>query len=109
MPVWGLTKGAPSPLREYARLAPAWATVVKAFAQSLADRHCVEVWAWNNPYTGGWELDWERHEGAPTVAQVETELADDAGEITLGTEWGSITRRATAWCSTAARAPSSAS
>lgn len=98
--VRGLPKGAPSPLREYARLAPARATVVRAFAQALADRHGVEVWAWSNPYTGGWELGWEARDGAPTVTQVKTELAEDpaaacyAAELTLGTEWGVITRQA---------------
>lgn len=55
-----LALGTPSPLREYARLAPTRAAVVKAFAQGLADRHGVMVWAWNSPYSGHWELDWER-------------------------------------------------
>ncbi|MEF9901979.1 hypothetical protein [Streptomyces sp. P9-A2] len=55
----------PSPLREYAKLAPTRAAVVRAFAQGLADRHGVRVWAWNSPYSGCWELDWERIEDAP--------------------------------------------
>ncbi|QKV98216.1 3'-5' exonuclease (plasmid) [Streptomyces sp. NA02950] len=96
----GLPKGTPSPLREYARLAPTRAAVVKGFAQALADRHGVEVWAWNSPYSGAWELDWARIDGAPTKDQVRQELADDpqaasyAGEITLCPTWGRITRKA---------------
>jgi DNA polymerase III epsilon subunit-like protein len=93
-------KGAPSPLREYATAAPARAKVINTFAQGLADRHRVEVWAWYNPYTGGWEMDWERRDGAPTLDQVRSELTDDpaaAGytdEITLCPRWGQITREA---------------
>ncbi|MFF3934526.1 hypothetical protein [Streptomyces hirsutus] len=61
----GLPKGVPSPLREYAKFAPTRAAVARAFAQDLADRHGVTVWAWNSPYSGllG-ELDWERIEDA---------------------------------------------
>jgi DNA polymerase III epsilon subunit-like protein len=98
--VRGLPKGTPSPLREYARLAPTRAAVVKAFAQGLADRHGVTVWAWNSPYSGHWELDWERAGGGPTKEQVCQELADDpaaasyADEITLCPTWGRLTRKA---------------
>lgn len=98
--VRGLPKGTPSPLREYARLAPARATVVKGFAQDLADRHGIAVWAWNSPYTGGWELDWERRDGVPTKEQVKSELVADpqagsyASEITLCPQWGRLTRKA---------------
>ncbi|AOR36753.1 hypothetical protein BFF78_42000 [Streptomyces fodineus] len=49
--VRGLPKGAVSPLREYAALALTRATVVKGFAQALADRHGTTVWAWNSPYS----------------------------------------------------------
>ncbi|MDH6544939.1 3'-5' exonuclease [Streptomyces sp. SPB4] len=96
----GLGKGAPSPLREYAKLAPTRAGAVKAFAQQLADRHATTVWAWHSPYSGGWELDWERVEGIPTKETVREELAADpvvgpyADEITLCPLWGRITRRA---------------
>ncbi|MFI5749088.1 hypothetical protein ACIBBE_24850 [Streptomyces sp. NPDC051644] len=68
----------------------------------LADRHGVTVWAWASPYTGGWEIDWERSDGAPTKEQVARELTDDpaagayASEITLCPAWGRITRRARA-------------
>ncbi|MFI8177990.1 3'-5' exonuclease [Streptomyces microflavus] len=98
--VRGLPKGTPSPLREYAKLAPARADVVRSFAQRLADRHGVTVWAWNSPYSGCWELDWERIEDLPTEATVRRELADDpeagayAGEIELCPAWGEITREA---------------
>ncbi|MCS0606014.1 3'-5' exonuclease [Streptomyces sp. LP11] len=98
--VRGLPKGAPSPLREYAKLAPTRAAAVRGFAQALADRHGVTVWAWNSPYSGCWELDWERIEDLPTEATVRRELADDpeagiyAGEITLCPAWGEITREA---------------
>ncbi|MEV3952314.1 hypothetical protein AB0K57_32560 [Streptomyces halstedii] len=68
--VRGLPKAAPSPLREYAKLAPARADVVRDSAQRLADRHNVTVWAWNSPYSGCWELDWERIEDLPTEAMV---------------------------------------
>ncbi|WP_208853559.1 3'-5' exonuclease [Streptomyces bacillaris] len=100
--VRGLPKGAPSPLREYARLAPTRAAAVRGFAQSLADRHGVTVWAWSSPYSGCWELDWERIEDLPSVATVRRELADDAeagayaSEITLCPAWGEITREARA-------------
>ncbi|GAB2823073.1 hypothetical protein GCM10027073_61570 [Streptomyces chlorus] len=96
----GLPKGAPSPLREYAKLAPTRAAVVRAFAQGLADRHGVRVWAWNSPYSGRWELDWERIEEAPTEETVRRELAADpeaasyAAEIVLCPVWGEITREA---------------
>ncbi|WP_406351285.1 3'-5' exonuclease [Streptomyces sp. NBC_01635] len=96
----GLPKGAPSPLREYAKLAPPRAAVVRAFAQGLADRHGVRVWAWNSPYSGRWELDWERVEEVPTEETVRRELAADpqaasyAAEIVLGPAWGEITREA---------------
>ncbi|WP_160311286.1 3'-5' exonuclease [Streptacidiphilus anmyonensis] len=98
--VRGLPKGAASPLREYARLAPTRAAAIKGFCQGIADRHGVEVWAWCSPYSGGWEVDWERVGGAPTRKQVAQELADDpaaagyAPEITLSPEWGRITRSA---------------
>ncbi|MFI8888245.1 3'-5' exonuclease [Streptomyces sp. NPDC053813] len=98
--VRGLPKGAPSPLREYAKLAPTRAAAVRGFAQGLADRHGVTVWAWNSPYSGCWELDWERIEGLPTEETVRRELADDpeagsyAGEIELCPAWGEITREA---------------
>ncbi|MFI9588150.1 hypothetical protein ACIHCQ_41665 [Streptomyces sp. NPDC052236] len=95
-----MPKGTPSPLREYARLAPTRAAVIKGFAQGLADRHGVTVWAWNSPYSGGWELDWERASGGPTKEQVRQELADDpaaasyADEVTLCPTWGRLTRKA---------------
>ncbi|WP_055691219.1 3'-5' exonuclease [Streptomyces prasinus] len=95
----GLPKGVPSPLREYAKLAPIRAAVVRAFAQDLADRHGVTVWAWNSPYSCCWELDWERIEDAPK-ATVRRELTEDpeAGsctdEIMLCPAWGKITREA---------------
>ncbi|WP_052433027.1 3'-5' exonuclease [Streptacidiphilus carbonis] len=98
--VRGCPKGKVSPLREYARVAPSRAAVVKAWCQELADRHQVTVWAWNSPYTGGWEVDWERVDGGPTKKQVGEELAQDpavasyANEIVLSPAWGRITRRA---------------
>ncbi|GHE51488.1 3'-5' exonuclease [Streptomyces capitiformicae] len=98
--VRGLPKGAVSPLREYAALAPTRAAVVKAFAQALADRHRTTVWAWNSPYSGGWELDWERVDGGPTEDEVLRELFADpvaathASEITLCPAWGEVTRAA---------------
>ncbi|MEV1040421.1 3'-5' exonuclease [Streptomyces sp. NPDC050204] len=99
--VQGLPKGAPSPLRAYTAKAPTTrAAVVRGFAQGLADRHGVTVWAWSSPYTGGWELDWERRDGAPTKTAVAAELATDptarpyARDITLCPAWGRITRRA---------------
>ncbi|MGW0818268.1 hypothetical protein ACWD00_34540 [Streptomyces viridiviolaceus] len=96
----GLPKGAPSRLREYAKLAPPRAAVVRAFVQGLADRHGVTVWARNSPYSGRWELDWERIEETPTEETVRRELADDpeapsyASEIVLCPAWGEITREA---------------
>ncbi|MFF6903349.1 exonuclease domain-containing protein [Streptomyces hydrogenans] len=96
----GVAKGKPSPLREYARLAPTRAAAVKGFCQDLADRHGTTVWAWHSPYSGGWELDWARTEDGPTKETVGAELAADpavrsyADEVTLCPAWGRITRRA---------------
>ncbi|MGW3414610.1 3'-5' exonuclease [Streptomyces sp. NPDC000888] len=96
----GLPKGAPSPLREYAKLAPTRADAVRSFAQGLADRHGITVWAWNSPYSGRWELDWERIEDLPAEATVRRELAEDpeagayAAEVELCPAWGEITREA---------------
>jgi DNA polymerase III epsilon subunit-like protein len=98
--VRGLPKGTVSPLREYAALAPTRSAVVKGFAQALADRHHTTVWAWNSPYSGGWELDWERVDGGPTEDEVRRELLADpaaaayASEIVLCPAWGEITREA---------------
>ncbi|MEU3399441.1 3'-5' exonuclease [Streptomyces filamentosus] len=100
--VRGLPKGAPSPLRAYAVKAPTRAAAVRAFAQALADRYAVMVWAWCSPYTGDWELDWERRDGAPAKKDVAAELAADpdagayAKEVVLCPPWGRITRRARA-------------
>ncbi|MCX4682621.1 exonuclease domain-containing protein [Streptomyces sp. NBC_01433] len=96
----GLPKGAPSPLREYAKLAPTRAAAVRSFAQGLADRHGITVWAWNSPYSGRWELGWERVEDLPTEATVRRELSADpeagayAAEVELCPAWGEITREA---------------
>lgn len=98
--VRGLPKGAPSPLREFAKLAPSRAAAIKGFCQALADRHGVTVWAWHSPYSGGWEVDWERLDSAPTKDQVKKELAADpqagsyAKEISLCPSWGRLTRKA---------------
>ncbi|WP_435245213.1 3'-5' exonuclease [Streptomyces tendae] len=98
--VRNLPKGTVSPLRAYAAKAPTRAAHIKAFAQGLADRHQVTVWAWCSPYTGGWELDWERRDSAPTKKDVTAALAQDPGagayaaDITLCPTWGRITRRA---------------
>ncbi|RSO33318.1 hypothetical protein DMH15_21990, partial [Streptomyces sp. WAC 06725] len=60
------------------------------------------VWAGASPYSGGWGLDWERIDGAPSRATVHRELADDAAagtyaaEITLCPTWGEVTREARA-------------
>ncbi|WP_146610554.1 exonuclease domain-containing protein [Streptomyces sp. AC1-42T] len=95
-----LAKGVPSPLRAYAAKAPTRAATVRAFAQALADQYGVTVWAWSSPYTGGWEMDWERRDGAPTQKDVAARLKADpaagayAEEITLCPAWGRITRRA---------------
>lgn len=92
--------GRPSLLRNYAHRAPSRATVVHNFAAGLAKRWGVEVWArWNNP-DDVWELDWEQIEGKPTRDHVRSELAEDhmlgqyRSEIQLGTDWGSVARRA---------------
>ncbi|WP_424883666.1 hypothetical protein [Streptomyces sp. SAI-126] len=98
--VRGLPKGAVSPLREYAALAPTRAAVIKAFAQGLADRHRTTVWAWSSPYSGNWELDWERLDGGPAEQEVRQELFADPGtvpyasEVTLCPVWGEATRTA---------------
>ncbi|MEU5476901.1 3'-5' exonuclease [Streptomyces mirabilis] len=98
--VRAVPKGKPSALKEYAKLAPTRAAAIKDFCQALADRHGVTVWAWCSPYSGGWEMDWERLDGAPTKAQVKDELAADpqagryAKEVSLCPRWGRITRRA---------------
>ncbi|MGC0397384.1 DNA polymerase III epsilon subunit-like protein [Streptomyces sp. SAI-126] len=74
--------------------------MVKGFAQGLADRHRTTVWAWSSPYSGNWELDWERADGGPTEDEVRRELfaapaaAPYASEITLCPAWGEVTRLA---------------
>ncbi|MFC8790814.1 exonuclease domain-containing protein [Streptomyces cinereoruber] len=93
-------RGRPSPLREHVTLTPTRAAAIRAFAQRLADRHQMTVWAWNSPYSGQWELDWERGEGLPDKKEVRRELTADpeartyASEVVLGTTWGRITRKA---------------
>ncbi|WP_197697277.1 exonuclease domain-containing protein [Streptomyces sp. 3214.6] len=74
------------------------AAVVKALAQGLTGRHGTTVWAWSSPYTGGWELDWERVDGGPTEQEVRRELLADpatapyTSEITLCPAWGEVPR-----------------
>ncbi|MEU5163389.1 3'-5' exonuclease [Streptomyces sp. NPDC020875] len=100
--VRGLPKGKVSPLREYAALAPTRAAAVRAFAQALADRHQVTVWARHSPYTGRWEVEWERRDDhEPIRSAVAAALAADPAasafweEVDLGgTDWGPITREA---------------
>ena len=72
----GLPKGAPSPLREYAKLAPPRAAAVRAFARGPRRPAGVTVWAWNSPYSGRWGLDWRRIEDQPTAETVRRELAE---------------------------------
>ena len=92
--------GKPSALREFAHRAPERAKVVRQFAQDVADRHGVEVWALYDGSADRWEMDWDRLEsdGGPSRARVRAELQDDqqaaqyATEIRLGADWGKVAR-----------------
>ncbi|MFF9786350.1 hypothetical protein [Streptomyces nigrescens] len=92
--------GAPSVLREFVARVPERAEAVHHFAAALADRHHVEVWAYFDDRTGGWELEWTRNEqGGPVAEDVAAELRSDplAGryrrEIRLSrSRWGAQAR-----------------
>ncbi|MFF9077939.1 hypothetical protein ACF1A9_37805 [Streptomyces sp. NPDC014872] len=98
--VRGLPNGSPSPLREYASIGPGRATAVKGFAQALADRYEVMVWARTSPLSDGWELEWERGENSPSEEMVAHELANDAAasryadKVVLRPRWGEVAHHA---------------
>jgi hypothetical protein len=67
--------GEPSPLRHLARRPVDRAATIRRWVAEYGDRHGVEVWAWFHPGTGGWEVDFERVGGGPTVTDVKTAIA----------------------------------
>jgi hypothetical protein len=68
--VRGVRAGQPSPLRDLARRPVDRAGAIRRWVAEYGDRHGIEVWAWWHPGSGGWELDFERIPGGPTVAEV---------------------------------------
>lgn len=82
--------GQPSPLREFARLGHARATLVRGFAADLAEQHDLVVTADYDETRDQWELQWTPNDdGAPTREAVrdalrsDPELAAHARNITL--------------------------
>jgi hypothetical protein len=95
--------GKPSVLREYAKIPPTRAQIIRSWVAELGHRYGIEVWAW---YSGGpdvWSVDWELlDDGTPTLEQVRAELvahppvAQYAGCIELSCEAGAAVRWARA-------------
>jgi hypothetical protein len=67
--------GEPSPLRELARRPADRAAAIRRWVAEYGDRHGIEVWAWFNPGSGDWELDFERVDGGPAVKDVKAAIA----------------------------------
>lgn len=102
--------GAPSPLRHLARRPIDRAAVIRRGIAELGDRYGMEVWAWYNAGTGGWEVDYDRHTstpdgaggGAPSVAEFRAAIAAHPGlrehhsVISVATEAGAALRWARA-------------
>jgi hypothetical protein len=57
--------GKPSPLRHLARRPIDRAAVIRRGIAELGDRFGVEVWAWFNTGSGGWEVDFDRPANGP--------------------------------------------
>lgn len=77
-PVRAARPGEPSPLREYAVLPTARATLIRGFAADLTDRYSVPVTAVYDDRTDSWELTWPADaDGAPDPAAVRQALAAD--------------------------------
>ncbi len=94
--------GAVSPLRQLARRPVDRAAVIRRGVAELGDRFGVEVWAWFNNGTGGWEVDFDRHDQAPTVKVFREAIAAHpylrayVDGITVDTEAGAAVRWARA-------------
>lgn len=97
-----VAKGAPSPLREYARRPPTRAQIIRAWMRDFGDEHRIEMWAWWRNGPDCWELDWERIDGGPGLAEVAAAIeSDDAvapyrDQISLSSEAGAAIRFARA-------------
>jgi hypothetical protein len=67
--------GRPSPLRHLARRPVDRAAVIRRGIAELGDRYATEVWAWWNNNAGIWEVDFERRDGGPDVAEFTAAIA----------------------------------
>jgi hypothetical protein len=94
--------GEPSPLRRLARRPIDRAAVIRRGVAELGDRFGVEVWAWFNNGTGGWEVDFHRRDGAPAVREFRAAIAahpylhEHRAAIAVATEAGAALRWARA-------------
>ncbi len=94
--------GEPSPLRHLARRPIDRAAVIRRGVAELGDRFGVEVWAWFNNGTGGWEVDFDRHDGAPNPTEFRAAitahpyLREHREAIAVSTEAGAALRWARA-------------
>ncbi len=70
-----VTRGAPSPLREFARRPPSRAQIIRRIAADLGTRFEVETWAFYNGRS--WEIDWETVGDRPTRAMMVDALNED--------------------------------
>lgn len=89
--------GAPSPLREHARLPIARADAVRAFCRDVGAAWSVEVWPRYYGRDDVWHVDWEqRRDGHPTRAEVRAALLEHRGaaryaaRVVLSTEVGEV-------------------
>jgi len=100
--VHSVRRGEPSPLRELARRPINRAAVIRRWLAQFGDRYGVEAWAWWHPGAGRWEIDFERVDDAPSVAEVRAEVADHPllsryrDDIAVATEAGAAIRWARA-------------
>ncbi len=100
--VRGIKPGKPSPLRHLARRPVDRAAVIRRGIAELGDRFGVEVWAWFNNGSGGWEVDFDRHDNAPTVRDFRAAIAahpylrEHVDDIAVATEAGAAVRWARA-------------
>lgn len=100
--VHAVRPGERSPLRELARRPVDRAAVIRRGIADLGHRLQVEMWAWWNNATGGWEVDYARRVDGPTVAELRAAIAahPTLGEhretITVATRAGAAIRWARA-------------
>jgi DNA polymerase III epsilon subunit-like protein len=96
-------KGERSPLLDIVGgRAPQRAQVIRGFLRSFGAEHSIEMWGWWVNAADQWEIDWERVDGGPTVADVKAAIVKHPGmrqyqrEITLHSRAGAAIRFARA-------------